>query len=331
MVAMVVALVAASCGQSAVDGSGQSPVTDTGPGTQVAPSEAHDATDGAAGGDSPTAHPSAPTVLEDRAMGAGVVTVDDRAYPVEPVACGWLSTATSPRRLPLEANENTRLDFRLDAVAAVDDGAFIIDLDADYAPGIEALFIYVARAVPSDLKGNYVWSNERQSAHRLTVDGGRVRTDGPLEVLENSSDPTSIAHEVTIDVVCDRFGGALDDVTRLASETLGVALPDPAGGGPGSLTVNGADYELSTTSCNSSGDVTELNAESPDGAVTLYVSVTPLSDIVFVGIDGQRWIRDRDLEVVVKGDEMRSPGPIELVDQYTRASVGTITFAVTCR
>ena len=165
-----------------------------------------------------------------------------------------------------------------------------------------------------------------KTAHRLTVDGGRVRTDGPLEVLENSSDPTSIAHEVTIDVVCDRFGGALDDVTRLASETLGVALPDPAGGGPGSLTVNGADYELSTTSCNSSGDVTELNAESPDGAVTLYVSVTPLSDIVFVGIDGQRWIRDRDLEVVVKGDEMRSPGPIELVDQYTRASVGTITF-----
>jgi hypothetical protein len=258
-----------------------------------------------------------------------VVIVDGAAIDVQPVACGWLSTRSSPRRYPLESSENSTHDFRLNAVAPVGEGgAFIIDLDADYTPGLEVIFLSVARAVPNDLGGTYIWSNERESAHRVEVTGNRIRTVDALHVLEDSTDVRSAEHEVTIDVVCETFGGALDDATQLAAEILGIDLPEP--GGDATVTVDDLDYPLSVTACDTTADGTELTAESDDGAIALSLIDGPLSDVVFVGFHGKRWIRDRDVEILVDGNHFASDGPVELFDQFTGESVGMVQFEAIC-
>jgi hypothetical protein len=278
---------------------------------------------------SPTAAGTGSNSGAERATGNGRVTVDGDSYDVEPVACGWLSNAPSPRGVPLEAEAQLQRNFRLVAAARVADGFFYFELERDGDIGVVTLS--VARVVPSEDTGNFVYGNERQDYRLVELDGDHVVTPEPIQALEDPSRFDSPPHDVTIDVVCATYGGILDNITELVADATGLPFQKPQFEGEGSLTLDGTAYPVATTSCDRNGGDIELTAGTADGSVTLTVQVNALASIVFVESDGERWIQDRGITIELDGDTLNSPGPIQLVDQFSRDPAAVVTFEVTCR
>jgi hypothetical protein len=119
-------------------------------------------------------------------------------------------------------------------------------------------------------------------------------------------------------------------MTQLVADATGLTYEEPQFQGAGSVTIDGTDYVLSTTSCQRNGNDIELTAVSPDGTITLVIQTSALADIVYLEFEGHRWIQDQTAEVQIDGDTLTSADPTALVDQFTRDPAATITFSVIC-
>ena len=257
-----------------------------------------------------------------RATGSGSIRVDGIDHELEVALCGWQNGG---RERPLEPEPGARRLFRLVAVRPV--GAGILGLDLDWDGAVGVITVSVIQLDPDDPQGAFRYANERQPISFIDIDGSRVTSVEPLTVFDGSNISTANRHELEIDVTCDSFGGSIAQLDQIVAEILDIALPTPQT--TGELSLGGERYELQVSSCAMGGDSSiELEAESPDGRVSLTLAARPGFTLLFLSLDGRVATPSGEIELAIGAGEVRTTGPIPV--EIAGRGASEMTFSLVC-